>query len=151
MSRCPFVLGQKKVSLILCRRTRAASKIPGQTPLSWDAPGQNHSLIGKKTVKQNVKNFSFFSKIVISLLFFPFCQSRGCPGIFWDGTGQDVKIPAWPVPWQNVKIPSQPVPWQDFELVSLSLCHGAIKVLLFWLSLFYRARRFPVLMETLMI
>ena len=37
-SRCPFVLGQKEilVPVSFCPGTRAGSKIPGQTPLSWD-------------------------------------------------------------------------------------------------------------------
>ena len=29
------------VPVSLCPRTRAGAKIPGQTPLSWDVPGQN--------------------------------------------------------------------------------------------------------------
>ena len=38
------VLGQKYflVPLSLCPGTRAGAKIPRQTPLSWDIPGQNH-------------------------------------------------------------------------------------------------------------
>ena len=44
MSRCPFVPGQKYflVPVSLCPRTRAGAKIPGQTPLSLDAQGQNY-------------------------------------------------------------------------------------------------------------
>ena len=50
-SRCPFVPRQKYflVPLSLCPGTRAGAKIPGQTPLSRDVPGQNH--IPKRTQK----------------------------------------------------------------------------------------------------
>jgi hypothetical protein len=43
-SCCPFVPVQKYflVSLSFCPGTRAGAKILGQTPLSWDVPGQNH-------------------------------------------------------------------------------------------------------------
>ena len=40
--RCPFVLGQKKSCPgVLLSGTRPGEKIPGQTPLSRDVPGQN--------------------------------------------------------------------------------------------------------------
>jgi hypothetical protein len=37
------------VPVSLCPGTRAAVKIPGQTPMSWDVPGQNH--LPKRTQK----------------------------------------------------------------------------------------------------
>ena len=51
-SRCPFVLGQKKilVPVSLCPGTRAEANVPGQTSLSRDVPGQNH--LPKKAKKQ---------------------------------------------------------------------------------------------------
>ena len=87
-SRCPFVSGQKNllVSLSLCPGTRAVAKIPGQTSLSWDVPGQNHYLIGKKDVKKSQK-LSFFSAVNCNICTLFSLLTRGCPRIIRDETG----------------------------------------------------------------
>jgi hypothetical protein len=70
------------VPLSLCPGTRAGAKIPGQTLLYRDVPGQNR---GKKISKKNLKIF-FFSKIVIFLFFFSFCPVAV---LGYSGTGRD--------------------------------------------------------------
>ena len=88
VSFCP---GTKKICFLLslCPRTRTGEKIPGQTPLSRDVPGRNHYLFGKRIVKKlskKVKNFLFFSKIMIFFLSWTTCQNRSlsCPlARFW--------------------------------------------------------------------
>ena len=57
-------LGTKKY-LSHCPGKRAGSKIPGQTPVSWDVPGQNHYHIGKTNCQRD-----FFFKNGIFFLFF---------------------------------------------------------------------------------
>jgi hypothetical protein len=64
-SRCPFVLGKINflVPVYLCPGTRAGAKILGQTPLSWDVPGQNHfPKRTKKTGKGHSKTGKGYSK-----------------------------------------------------------------------------------------
>ena len=46
LPRCPGTKKSFLAPLSLCPGTRAAAKIPGQTLLSRDVPGQNHYLIG---------------------------------------------------------------------------------------------------------
>ena len=83
---------QYLVPLSLCPVTRAAAKIPGQTPL-WTTRDKTTSWLAKKmwrTVKKN-------SKSLILLLFFPLAFPR------YSWTGQALKIPSWPIPWQKSK------------------------------------------------
>ena len=47
------------VPVSLCPRTRAGAKIPGQTPLLWDVPGQNELKIFKKITRLPVFGHHF--------------------------------------------------------------------------------------------
>ena len=62
-SRCPFVPGQKKILVLLslCPGTRAAAKIPGQTPLSREVPEKTTTWLAKKIKNCQIKNCNYFT------------------------------------------------------------------------------------------
>ena len=61
---CPVVpLSRDKkvlpVPLSFCPGTRAGANVPGQTPLSWDVPGQNELFFSKKETRFPVLELHF--------------------------------------------------------------------------------------------
>jgi hypothetical protein len=156
----------------LCPGTRAGAKIPGQTPLSRDVPGQNALNIFRKNDQISCFRTSFpvlerpfpvlehpFSVFEhpFPVLEHPFpvleCTQPQKSDFFLKiGTSSKKNIyncPAVPsrdVPGQRVKIPAHPVPWKEFELVPLSLCPGTTRKLL---SLCPEKLHCPVPLETL--
>ena len=115
----------KNIFLSLCPATRAGAKIPGQTPLSWDVPGQNHFPPKKpKTGKRCSKTGKDAPKQEKDVL----KQKK----MFWNRKSKE-KSDCWlsrPASrarfWQAVL--AYPIPRQDFELVPLSICPGTMKV-----------------------
>ena len=52
-------MGRLFVLVSLCPGTRSGANVPGQTPLSWDVPGQNELKIFKKMTKISVFGHHF--------------------------------------------------------------------------------------------